>query len=262
MRIKLLGGVAVVLGLGGLLGACADAVMKAPDKRSGYTFSTKETRAMQDDDFSNPAFLWVDIGAENWSKKDGKAGKACATCHGKAEKSMKGVATRYPAYSAEDKKLRTVQDQINYCRTKRMQAKAWKWDGDDMLGMTTYVKSQSRGMPINVKIDGPAKPFFEAGKKFYSQRRGMLDMSCYNCHVDYPNTRIRANLLSQGMPNGFPLYRLKWQKVGSLHRRFRGCNKQVRAKPYKQGSDEYTNVELFIMWRAQGLPIETPAVRM
>ncbi|MEM1198207.1 MAG: sulfur oxidation c-type cytochrome SoxA, partial [Pseudomonadota bacterium] len=71
----------------------------------------------------------------------------------------------------------------------------------------------------------------------------------------------RANTLSQGQGNGFPTYRLKWQKPGSLHRRFRGCNKQVRAKPYKTGSDEYLALELYVMYRGQGLPVETPAVR-
>ena len=72
---------------------------------------------------------------------------------------------------------------------------------------------------------------------------------------------IRANLLSQGQSNGFPTYRLKWQKIGSLHRRFRGCNKQVRATPYKAGSDEYVNLELYLANRGRGLPVETPAVR-
>jgi sulfur-oxidizing protein SoxA len=72
---------------------------------------------------------------------------------------------------------------------------------------------------------------------------------------------MRANILSQGQPNGFPTYRLKWQKIGSLHRRFRGCNKQVRATPYDNGSDEYVNLELFLTHRANGLPVETPSVR-
>ncbi|MGI9498509.1 MAG: sulfur oxidation c-type cytochrome SoxA, partial [Geminicoccaceae bacterium] len=48
---------------------------------------------------------------------------------------------------------------------------------------------------------------------------------------------------------------------GSLHRRFKGCNDQVRAEPFKRGSDEYVNLELYLAWRGQGLPIETPAVR-
>jgi sulfur-oxidizing protein SoxA len=86
-------------------------------------------------------------------------------------------------------------------------------------------------------------------------------MACKNCHEDYAGTMIRANLLSQGQSNGFPTYRLKWQKVGSLHRRFRGCNSQVRATPYKAGSEEYVNLELFLANRGRGLPVETPAVR-
>jgi sulfur-oxidizing protein SoxA len=116
-------------------------------------------------------------------------------------------------------------------------------------------------MPVAVAIDGPAKPFFEKGKAFYEQRRGLLDMSCKNCHEDNAGSILRANVLTQGQSNGFPTYRLKWQKVGSLHRRFRGCNKQVRATPYKNGSDEYVNLELYVAWRGVGLAVETPAVR-
>ena len=232
------------------------------DKRTGYVFLTPATRDIQDDDFSNPSFVWVETGEELWSKVDGKAGKSCASCHGAAAKSMKGVSTGYPKYASEVKKLMALQHRINWERKNRMQAKPWKWESSDMLGMTAYIKLQSRGMPINVKIDGPAKPFYEKGEKFYKQRRGMLDMACANCHLGYPATMIRSNLLSQGMPNGFPTFRLKWQKLGSLHRRFTGCNKQVRATPYKRGSDEYTNLELFLMDRAKGLPSEAPSVRM
>ena len=87
-------------------------------------------------------------------------------------------------------------------------------------------------------------------------------MSCANCHVDNAGGIIRANTLTQGQSNGFPVYRLKWQKVGSTHRRFRGCNKQVRAQPYAYGSEEYVNLELFVAWRGRGLLVETPATRM
>ena len=86
-------------------------------------------------------------------------------------------------------------------------------------------------------------------------------MACKHCHEDNAGNMIRANLLSQGQSNGFPTYRLKWQKLGSLHRRFRGCNKQVRAVPFKAGSDEYVNLELSLAHRGQGLPVESPSVR-
>ena len=86
-------------------------------------------------------------------------------------------------------------------------------------------------------------------------------MSCKQCHIDNAGKMARSNLLSNGMPNGFPTFRLKWQKIGSLHRRFAGCNKNIRAKPYKRGSPEYTNLELYLRHRAKGLPVETPSVR-
>ena len=195
------------------------------DKASGYVYMTSQTRDMQDDDIANPAFTWIDLAEEKWSKVEGKAGKSCASCHQDVNKAMKGVANKYPQYDPESKKLIALQVKINRERTKRMGAKPWKWESDQMLGMAALVKLQSRGMPVNVKIDGPAKPFFEKGKEFYNQRRGLLDMACANCHVDNAGNMARSNVLSQGMINGFPVYRLKWQKPGSVHRRFIGCNK-------------------------------------
>jgi sulfur-oxidizing protein SoxA len=220
-----------------------------------------ETQAMQDDDFGNPAFVALDYGAELWSDVDGVAGKSCESCHGDAEVSMKGVGAVYPKYDKDLGKLINLEQQINECREQRMQAKPYKYESPELLGMTIYVRNQSRGMPVNVAIDGPAAPFFEKGKEFYFQRRGSLDMACSHCHVDNAGNMLRANLLTQGQSNGFPAYLLAWQGPGSIHRRFRGCDKKFRATPYAYGSDEYVNLELFIAWRGRGLPVETPAVR-
>jgi sulfur-oxidizing protein SoxA len=239
----------------------ADKNNPLPEITSGYYFSNAETKALQDDDFDNPAFWWVERGAELWQQAEGKAGKSCASCHDDAEKSMKGVAARYPAYNEKAGKVVNMEQRINMCRTQQMQAKALKWEKDPLLALTAYVKSQSRGMPMNVKIDGKAAPFFAKGKEAYYQRRGQMDMACSHCHEDNYGKYIRADFLSQGHVNGFPTYRLKWQKLGSLHRRFRGCNKNIRAKPNKPGDDEYVNLELYISWRGAGLPIESPSVR-
>jgi sulfur-oxidizing protein SoxA len=120
---------------------------------------------------------------------------------------------------------------------------------------------QSRGLPINVRIDGPATPFFEAGKAFYVRRRGQLDLACYHCHDRLAGQRLRGDVISQGQSNGFPVYRHTWQTLGSTHRIFAWCNVSVRAESYPYGSDEYVNLELFVAWRGRGLPVETPAVR-
>lgn len=228
---------------------------------SGYEFRSQETRELQDDDFLNPGFLWVETGEENWSVPEGEAGKSCATCHGDAEESMKGVATTFPKVAKGTGELQALQHRINTCRVSGMKAEPWGWESDEMLGMTAFVKLQSRGLPMSVAVDGPAAEYMAQGKEFYYQRRGQLDMACASCHEANNGKHIRADMLSQGHSNGFPTYRLKWQKLGSLHRRFKGCNKNIRAQPYKAGSPEYTALELYLGSRGQGLPLEAPSVR-
>ncbi|NQV54403.1 MAG: sulfur oxidation c-type cytochrome SoxA [Rhodospirillales bacterium] len=231
----------------------------AGDKSSGYVYMTAQTRDMQDDDFANPGFVWIDTGEGAWNKVEGKAGKACMSCHDIAK--FKGVSNKYPKYDAASKKMVSLPHVINAEREKRMGAKPWKWESDEMMGMTAYINLQSRGMPVNVKIDGAAAPFFAKGKAFFEQKRGLMDLACASCHDANAGNMARSNVLSEAHVNGFPTYRMKWQKMGSLHRRFIGCNKNIRAEPYKRGSEEYTNLELYMMWRSAGLKWETPSVR-
>ena len=271
-----------IMGLGLLISACAydqeaaevyetEADKRAADPRnknyrsgdiySGYIAMTSQSRDMQDDDFSNPGFLWIDHGEELWSKVNGSKGKSCASCHSSAAKSMKGIANTFPRYDAKTKKMIALQAYINRHMVNDMGAKKWKWESKNMLAMAMYVKLQSRGMPIKASVNAQNRPFYVNGKKFFDQRRGLLDMSCKHCHDDNAGSMARSNVLSMGMPNGFPTYRLKWQKPGSIHRRFAGCNKNIRAKPYKRGSEEYTNLEFYMLQRAAGLKWETPSVR-
>ena len=35
----------------------------------------------------------------------------------------------------------------------------------------------------------------------------------------------------------------------------------MRTESYTLGSDEFVDLELFLMWRARGMTVETPAVR-
>ena len=254
-------GAAAALVVGGAAVARDWGKYQVEDRRSGYTYMTDETRFIQNDDFENPAMLWVERGEELWSAEDGAEGKSCQSCHDDAAQSMQKVGATYPVYDEALGKLINVEQRINQCRTERMGADEWKWESDQLLSMTTYVRHQARDMPVAPAVDGPAAPYFEKGKAFYEERRGQLDMACMHCHELYAGGQLRANVLSQGQSNGFPTYRLKWQKVGSLHRRFRGCNKQVRSIPYGYGADEYVNLELYLAWRGRGLPVETPAVR-
>ena len=231
------------------------------DRRSGYTYLSEENQQLQDDDFANPGLLWVERGRELWQQIDGTAGTSCAGCHGDATTSMHGVRPRYPRFDPQDGKLINLEQQINRCRAERMHAPSYPYESEGLLALTTFVAFQSRGLPVDVRIDGPAQPFFAAGKALYEQRRGQLDLACTHCHERYAGQRLRGDVISQGQINGFPIYRHTWQTLGSTHRMFAWCNTSVRSEPYPLGSDEYVNLELFVAWRGRGLPVETPAVR-
>lgn len=229
---------------------------------SGFEFRTKETQDLELDDFNNPGFLMVEQGEALWSTVEGSAGKSCESCHGDASESMKGVRASMPKWNEAAGKPMAMEQYVNACRTERMGADAWKWESDQMLGMTAYVGLQSRGMPVALDLKaGDMQSWWDKGKEIYYTRSGQLDLACASCHESNYGNYIRADHLSQGQSNGFPTYRLKWQKMGSLHRRLKGCMADVRAEPYDVGSDEFVALETYLAWRGTGLSVETPAVR-
>lgn len=211
-----------------------------PNPVSGREFATPETLAIQDDDFLNPAFLWVEEGEQAWNSVEGTAGKSCASCHNDARETMRGVRARMPAYHPRLGRVVTLEQQVNICRTERMGAPALPIDSRPLNAITTFIALQSRGMPVNVDIFGPARPFFDKGEAFYNTRRGQLDMRCGSCHEDNYGRYLRADLLSQGMSNGFPTYRLKEQRVISLQFRLKGCVNDVRGEAPPMGGEEFT----------------------
>ncbi len=212
----------------------------------------------------NPADFLLDDGKDLYHKVEGGAGKSCASCHGENGEQLKGVAAGYPKYDPAIKGINTVALQINRCRKDHMGASELKYESDPQLALTLYVKSLSNGVPIHVHIDGPARPFYEAGHAYYYKRFGQFNFSCALCHVKEAGHMIRANLLSNNRHHAdhWPAYRLKWGATGSLQRRFRGCNKNVRQKPLPYESETYRNLELYLTYQANGLPIEVPGFRM
>jgi sulfur-oxidizing protein SoxA len=233
-----------------------------PDaRRSGYSFMGPDTRAMQDDDTSNPGMLFVLDGEALWAKKAGSADKACADCHGDPTTSMKGVAARYPAFDKALARPVTLDQRINLCRANHQQAPALPYESRDLLALSAFIARQSRGVPITAGDDQELKPFVAQGRDLFMQREGQLNLACTNCHDDNFDKRLAGAPITQGQPTGYPLYRLEWQTLGSIERRLRSCMTGVRAQAYDYGAPELVALELYLMSRARGLPMETPAVR-
>ncbi|MGF1474110.1 MAG: sulfur oxidation c-type cytochrome SoxA [Geminicoccaceae bacterium] len=228
---------------------------------SGYAFQSTDTQALQDDDFANPGFLWLDRGAALWQSPAGKTQRACADCHGPNGDDLKGNAARYPAFDPVFNRVINLEQRINACRQRHQQAAPLAYESDELLALTAYVANLSKGRALDIAIDGPARPVFEAGKQAFFTRRGQLNLACHHCHNRNWGEMLRGDQISQGHGNGYPAYRFEWQSLGSLHRRLRACNLGVRAEPLDYGSPDYIALELYLAWRAGDLEIETPAVR-
>lgn len=224
------------------------------DLRSGLAFASPEVRATQADDFGNPAMLWVERGAKLWDA-------TCASCHKSAAGSMKGVATGYPKIDAKSGRLLNLEGRINQCRVERQGERAYEFESDELLGLTAYVAMQSRGMPVRVSIEGDARPHFERGKASYYRRMGQMNLACTHCHEANWGRKLLSETISQGHGNPYPIYRLEWQKMGSLARRLRSCLVGIRGEPWPYGAPEQLEMELFLAWRGAGLAVETPGVR-
>lgn len=230
------------------------------ERRSGATFMAPETQAMQADDSANPGMLWVLQGAGLWAEKAGASGQSCADCHGAAE-AMRGVAARYPALDSASGKPVDLTGRISQCRSTRQGAPALARESDEMLALTTFVAHQSRGRPVAPPKEPRLDPYRAQGRELFTTRMGQLDLSCANCHDDNWRGRLAGSAVTQAHPTGYPLYRLEWQGIGSLQRRLRNCMIGVRAEPFAAGSEEFIALELYLMQRAAGMEIETPAVR-
>ncbi len=240
-----------------ILAITALLLIGAGDRRSGYDDASPETRAMQDDDAANPAFLWVKQGETLWSQPDGTARKSCATCHGEAT-SFRGVAARYPAFDPGRGGVVTIEHRINLCRTNHMGAPAYAEDDDKLVSLSALVGLQSRGMPLAAD---PREPFLSQGAALFRERMGQFNLSCAQCHDERAGQRLGGSRIPQGHPNGYPEYRLEWQGMGTLYRRLRNCMVGVRAEPFPPDSPETAALMLYLAVRANGMKIETPAIR-
>jgi sulfur-oxidizing protein SoxA len=246
------------------LAAAATAQQRAiplSELKSGSTFLGADLRSLQNDEFANPGLLWVERGEKLWSEPVGKKNQSCAGCHKEAGSSMRGVASRYPRIDPASGKLVNLEGRINACRVERQGAEPFRYESEELLGLTAYVARQSRGVPLSVSIDGPARAHFDAGAAAYRLRRGPMNLSCAHCHEANWGKRLLSETISQGHPSAYPVYRMEWQTMGSLERRLRACLSGIRAEMLPYGSPEYLDLELYLAWRAQGLPVEAPGVR-
>ena len=190
-----------------------------------------------------------------------KNGKTFASCF---RNGGIGIKSDYPYFDTKSGKVKTIELEINECLEKNGE-KPLKYNKGKIASISAYMAYTTRGQIIDIKIphDQRALDAYEKGKQFYYARRGQLNMACAHCHIDNAGNKIRADILSPalGHLSHFPVYRSKWGGLGTAHRRFGGCNKQVRAKPFKPQSEQYRNMEYFLTYMSNGIPWNGPGAR-
>jgi len=240
--------------------AFADPIPPA-ERRSGYEQMSPDAQAMQRDDSSNPAMFAVRDGEALWSASPAPGKPSCAGCHGDAAASMKGTAARYPAIDAATARPIDLAGRIQHCRTERQGAERWARESAPLLAMTAYLGIQSRGLRVEADADPRMTPFRDQGAALFNRRIGQLDLSCAICHDQTWGRKLGGATIPQGHSNGYPIFRLEWQGVGSLQRRIRNCLTGVRAEPFAYGDAALIDLEIYLKERAAGLEVETPGVR-
>ena len=188
-------------------------------------------------------------------------GKTYASCF---ENGGIGIRQNYPYFDTDRGEVITLELAINECRQANGE-KPLKWKKGHIADISAYMASTSTGKVFDIKIpdDPRALAAYERGKKHFYQKRGQLNMACADCHKFYAGNMIRADLLSPaiGHLTHFPVYRSKWGGLGTTHRRYGGCNKQVRAKPFPAQSEEYRALEYFHTYMSNGLVVNGPGAR-
>jgi len=258
----------------------ADGIDPAADARAFRNYFVGKFPNVKLDDFANGPYSLNEDMRRQWEEKEqfppyefsletGKElfakpfanGKHYADCF--PEQGI-GVRQNYPRFDEKTGQVITLELALNQCRETNGE-KAISYTGDDMAALTAYMAFTSRGKPFDIKIpdDPRALEAYENGKRYFYTRRGQLNFSCATCHVQNPGERLRAEVLAPalGILNALPIYRSEWGGMGTTSRRFVSCNSQVRGVPLEPQAEEYRDLEYFLSYVSNGMPISGPGSR-
>jgi len=225
-------------------------------KNGSYNYSADKFSQWEEAEEFPPYLDAIDAGEELYNKDQAVYDK----CFGN---DVTKVRIKYPLFNDKTNQVETLEGEINKCRVKAG-LKKFKWKKGDIARLSAFYAYSGRGGKIAVKITSEgAKKAFLAGQEFYVQPRGQFNLSCAKCHTYNAGKKARANLLSPnlGHTSHFPVFRAKWKNLGTLHRRYGGCNKNMRAKPFKAQSTEYKNLEFFQAYMSNGIELDGPGYR-
>jgi sulfur-oxidizing protein SoxA len=225
-----------------------------------YALNQDMRRQWEEKEQFPPYEFSLEMGKEMFARPFGN-GKGYADCF---PNQGIGIRQNYPYFDNKEGKVVTLELALNRCREANGEP-ALSYVDEEMAALTAYMAFTSRGKPFDIKIpdDPRALEAYQNGKRYFYTRRGQLNFSCATCHVQNPGERMRAEVLAPalGILNAMPIYRSEWGGMGTISRRFTTCNSQIRSVPLDPQDEEYRDLEYYLSYVSNGLPISGPGAR-
>jgi sulfur-oxidizing protein SoxA len=235
--------------------------LKADDFVNGpYALDEDMRRQWKEIEQFPPYAFSLEAGKEMFSRPF-KNGKSYADCF---EHGGIGIRQNYPYFDQTEGQVMTLELALNKCREANGEPPLG-YEKEEMAALTAYMAFTSRGKPFDIKIpdDPRALQAYQNGKRYFYTRRGQLNFSCASCHLQNPGERLRAEVLAPalGILNAMPIYRSEWGAMATISRRFTTCNSQVRGVPLDPQDQDYRDLEYYLSYVSNGLPISGPGAR-
>ncbi len=201
----------------------------------------------------------LDQGRTLWETpfRNGKTFASCFANDGR------NVAGHYPYYEADGDRVVTFEMDINRCLRANGEA-PFRYDDKSTMGIVTaHARTLSDGMRVDVRVEGArALAKYEHGKTLYFTRMGQYNFACASCHMSNAGKILRTEILSPtvGQATHWPVFRAG-DNLNTLHMRYRRCMEQMRAAPFKAGSEEFNDLEYFHSYLSNGLPMRASVYR-
>lgn len=250
-----------VIGLALLAFASHGADWPSNTHLSGNAFLPPGLLKMQADVANSPVTMWLDRGKALWN--DSSSGPSCQSCHGPVE-SLNKAAPSFPRLGPDGTTLINLDDQIAVCRSRTGRT-AIRAEDDEGLALSALLHETARGQTI--AIQAPAEQLaawqthLTRGTQLFSTRLGRINLACVHCHEHNVGKQMRADVISPANPTGFPIFRMSWQRLGSIERRLRACYSGVQAELPAPGDPVLRELELYLKVRANGMPLDGPSIR-